>query len=54
MHKMTAEIKQDPQVETIIRARAQEIGISHIRESQGITGEMEQQLSRGRSQGLER
>jgi Ti-type conjugative transfer relaxase TraA len=54
MHKMTAEIKQDPQVETIIRARAPEIGISHIRESQGITGEMEHQLARGRSQGLER
>jgi hypothetical protein len=54
MRKMTAEIKQDPQVETIIRDRAQEIGISHIRESQGITGEMEHQLARGRSQGLER
>jgi hypothetical protein len=54
MRKMTAEIEKDPEVETIIRDRAQEIGISHIREAKGITGEMEHQLARGRSQGLER
>lgn len=54
MRKMTAEIEKDPQVDTIIRDRAEEIGISHVRESRGITGEMEYQLSRGRSQGLER
>jgi Ti-type conjugative transfer relaxase TraA len=54
MRKMTAEIEKDPQVETIVRERAQEIGISHVRENKGITGEMEQQLARGHSQGLER
>lgn len=54
MRRMTAEIEKDPQVDTIIRDRAEEIGISHVRASRGITGEMEHQLLRGRSQGLER
>jgi len=37
-----------------VRSRSQELGISHVRQEQNIAREMERQLTRGRSLGLER
>ncbi|TIX93570.1 Ti-type conjugative transfer relaxase TraA [Rhizobium sp. P44RR-XXIV] len=54
MRKIADVIERDPQVESIVRSRSKEIGISHVRQEQNVARAMEQQLSRGRSQGLER
>jgi Ti-type conjugative transfer relaxase TraA len=54
MRQVTGAIERDPQVESIVRSRSQEIGIKHVGQGQNIASAMEQQLSRGRSQGLER
>ncbi len=54
MRKVADMIERDPQVESIVRSRSKEIGISHVRQEQNVARAMEQQLSRGRSQGLER
>lgn len=54
MRKVADVIERDPQVESIVRSRSKEIGISHVRQEQNVARAMEQQLSRGRSQGLER
>ncbi|MUO45426.1 Ti-type conjugative transfer relaxase TraA [Agrobacterium vitis] len=54
MRQVTGAIERDPPVESIVRSRAQEIGIEHVGQGQNIASAMEQQLSRGRSQGLER
>ena len=54
MRQVSAAIEKDPQVEVIVRGRAQELGINHIRQEQTIARAMEQQISRGHRQGLER
>ncbi|MCZ7854915.1 MULTISPECIES: Ti-type conjugative transfer relaxase TraA [Agrobacterium] len=54
MRKVADVIERDPQVESIVRSRSKEIGISHVRQEQNVARAMEQQISRGRSQGLER
>jgi hypothetical protein len=54
MRKLTTALEKDPTAEAIVNDRASELGISHVRESQGIAREMERQLSQGRSQGMER
>ncbi|PYE29871.1 Ti-type conjugative transfer relaxase TraA [Rhizobium sp. PP-F2F-G38] len=52
MRGMTKGLERDPQVETVLRNRSQDLGIGHIRQGQTIAREMERQLSQGRSQGL--
>ncbi|MBZ5786263.1 hypothetical protein LAV84_20680 [Rhizobium sp. VS19-DR104.2] len=54
MRQVSAQIEKDPQVEAIVRSRAQELGIGNIRQEQTIAREIDRQISRGRSQGLER
>jgi len=56
MRGMSQRLGGDPQLETTLRNRAQEMGISYIGRDQTISHEMERQLTQGRSQsmGLER
>lgn len=54
MRKVAGSIERDPQVESIVRDRAQELGINQVQRDQKITQQMEQQLDRGRDLGLER
>ncbi len=54
MRTMAGALERDPQAESIVRSRSQELGISHVRQEQNIAREMERQLTRGRSLGLER
>lgn len=54
MRKVAGSIERDPQVESIVRNRAQELGINQVQRDQKITQQMEQQLDRGRDLGLER
>jgi Ti-type conjugative transfer relaxase TraA len=52
MRGMSQSLERDPQLESVLRNRAQEMGISHIRQEQTIAREMERQLTQGRSQSL--
>lgn len=54
MRKVAEVIERDPQVESIVRSRSKEIGISHVRQEQNVARVMEQSIRRGRSIGLER
>ena len=54
MRQVAGMIERDPQVESIVRNRSQELGIRSPQRDRSITMQMEQQLTRGRSQGLER
>lgn len=55
MQGLAKSLERDPQVESILRNRRQEIGIGqNMRQSEGISRELEQSLTRGRSIGLER
>jgi phage regulator Rha-like protein len=56
MRSMAKGLERDPQVETALRNRAPELGISHAGKDHNIAREMEQQIGQGRSQsrGLER
>ncbi|MGB3391554.1 MAG: Ti-type conjugative transfer relaxase TraA, partial [Pseudaminobacter sp.] len=55
MQGLARSLERDPQVESILRNRRQEIGIGqHMRQSEGISRELQQSLTRGRSLGLER
>lgn len=54
MRKVAGAIERDPQVESIVRGRAKELGIGSPQRDRSITLQMEQQLTRGRSIGLER
>ncbi len=56
MRGMSQRLGGDPQLETTLRNRAQEMGINYIGRDQTISHEMERQLTQGRSQsmGLER
>lgn len=52
MRGMTKSLERDPQVESILRNRSQDLGIGHVRQSESLARNMEQSLTRGRSQGL--
>ena len=55
MNGLSKSLERDPQVESILRNRRQELGIGqHMRQSEGISRELQQSLTRGRSLGLER
>lgn len=55
MQGLAKSLERDPQVDSILRNRRQELGIGqHMRQSEGISRELEQSLTRGRSIGLER
>lgn len=54
MRGLAQSLERDPQVESILRNRAQELGIGSLQRDRSITMQMEQQLTRGRSLGLER
>ncbi|NEJ64901.1 Ti-type conjugative transfer relaxase TraA [Rhizobium ruizarguesonis] len=54
MRKIARAIERDPQVESIVRSRSGEVGISHVRQEQNFARAMEQSLGRGRSIGFER
>jgi Ti-type conjugative transfer relaxase TraA len=55
MQGLAKSLERDPQVESILRNRRQEIGIGqNMRQSEGISRELERSLTRGRSIGLER
>ena len=55
MNGLAKSLERDPQVESILRNRRQEIGIGqNMRQSEGISRELERSLTRGRSIGLER
>jgi hypothetical protein len=55
MNGLSKSLERDPQVESILRNRRQELGIGqHTRQSEGISRELQQILTRGRSLGLER
>ncbi len=52
MRGMTKSLERDPQVESILRNRSQDLGIGHVRQSESLARNMEQSLARGRSQNL--
>jgi Ti-type conjugative transfer relaxase TraA len=55
MRGMAKSLERDPQVESVLRNRTQELGIRHIGREQTIAREMERQVqSRSQSLGLER
>ncbi|WP_430246500.1 Ti-type conjugative transfer relaxase TraA (plasmid) [Neorhizobium sp. DAR64861/K0K2] len=56
MRGMAKGLERDPQVETALRNRAPELGISHAGKDHNIAREMEQQIGQGHSQsrGIER
>lgn len=56
MHGMAKGLERDPQVETALRHRAPELGISHAGKDHNIAREMEQHIGLGHSQsrGIER
>ena len=55
MQGLAKSLERDPQVDSILRNRRQELGIGqHMRQNEGISRELEQSLTRGRSIGLER
>ena len=55
MASLTKSLERDPQVESILRNRRQELGIGQqVRQSEGIARELQQSLTRGRNLGLER
>ena len=55
MQGLAKSLERDPQVDSILRNRRQELGIGqHMRQSEGVSRELQQSLTRGRSLGLER
>ena len=55
MNGLAKSLERDPQVESLLRNRRQEIGIGqHMRQNEGVARELERSLTRGRSIGLER
>ena len=55
MQGLTRSLERDPQVDSILRNRRQELGIGqHMRQSEGIAHELRESLTRGRSLGLGR
>ncbi|WLS12038.1 Ti-type conjugative transfer relaxase TraA (plasmid) [Shinella sumterensis] len=56
MRGMSQSLSRDPELQSTLRSRAQELGVSHLGREQNLAQEMERQLtqSRSQSQGLER
>jgi len=55
MQGLAKSLERDPQVESILRNRRQELGIGQqIRQNEGISRELEQSITRGRTLGLGR
>ena len=55
MQAMGRSLERDPQVESILQNRRQELGISRIaREGDGIARDLERSVQRGRGYGMER
>jgi len=56
MRQMSQSLERDPQLQSTLRSRAQELGVSHLSREQSLANEMERQLtqSRSQSQGVER
>lgn len=56
MRGMAKSLERDPQAESILRNRKQDLGIGHVRQSESLARDMERSLTRGRSQsmGIER
>ena len=56
MRVMVKSLERDPQVDAVLRSRAQELGISQMSQDQNIAREMERQIVQGRSlsRGIER
>lgn len=56
MRNMSQSLERDPQLQSTLRSRAQELGVSHLGREQSLAREMERQLTQGRSQsqGIER
>jgi len=55
MQGLAKSLERDPQVESLLRNRQQEIGIGqNMRQSEGIAHELQQSLTRGRSIEIER
>lgn len=56
MRQMSQSLERDPQLQSTLRGRAQELGVSHLSREQSLAREMERQLTQGRSQtqGIER
>ena len=55
MSGLTKSLERDPQVDSVLRNRRQELGIGqHTRQSEGVSRELQRSLTRGRSMGLER
>ncbi|MBP8936876.1 MAG: AAA family ATPase, partial [Agrobacterium sp.] len=55
MQSLAKSLERDPQVESILRNRRQELGIGQkIRQNEGISRELEQSITRGRTFGLGR
>lgn len=52
MRGMSQSLERDPQLESTLRNRSQEIGINHVGREQTIAREMERQLTQSRSQSL--
>lgn len=52
MRGMAKGLERDPQVESVLRNRSQDLGIGHVGQSESLARNMEQSLSRGRSQSL--
>lgn len=56
MRQMSQSLERDPQLQSALRGRAQELGVSYLGREQNLAREMERQLTQGRSQsqGIER
>lgn len=56
MRSMSQRLGRDPELQSTLRSRAQELGVSHLGREQNLAQEMERQLTQSRSQaqGLER
>lgn len=56
MRSMSQSLGRDPELQSTLRHRAQELGVSHLGREQNLAQEMERQLTQSRSQtqGLER
>jgi len=52
MRGMSQSLERDPQLESTLRNRSQELGINHIRQEQTLAREMERQITQSRSQSL--
>lgn len=50
MRSMSQSLGRDPELQTTLRSRAQELGVNHLGREQSLAQEMERQLTQSRSQ----